>query len=36
MSKVSTQHFLITAADTSPINGALPLILYKAAVQFGD
>ena len=36
MSKVSTQHFLITEADTSPNNGELPLILYKAAVQFGD
>jgi uncharacterized protein YjlB len=36
MSKGSTQHFLITEADTSPNNGELPLILYKAAVQFGD
>jgi uncharacterized protein YjlB len=36
MSKGSTQHFLIIEADTSPNNGELPLILYKAAVQFGD
>ena len=36
MSEASTEHFHIPEAGESPNNGTLPLILYKAAVQFGD
>jgi uncharacterized protein YjlB len=32
----TTEHILIPSSDVSPNNGALPLILYKAAVEFGD
>ena len=32
----TTKHILIPSSDVSPNNGALPLILYRAAVEFGD
>jgi len=32
----TTEHILIPSSDVSPNNGALPLILYRAAVEFGD
>ena len=36
MSEASTEHFFLNQAGESPNNETLPLILYKAAVQFGD